>query len=127
MNQGKILMAAGLYGFLAVVLGAFGTHSLKNLLDPSSLQIFDVGVKYQMYHALALGFVAALAQPSLTKHLKKAALFFSIGIAIFSGSLYILVATQVRVLGAITPIGGGLLIVGWFFLILEGWDRSQSK
>ncbi|MEI8026000.1 MAG: DUF423 domain-containing protein [Pseudomonadota bacterium] len=127
MNQGKILIAAGIYGFLAVVLGAFGTHSLKNILDPSSLQIFDVGVKYQMYHALALGFVAALAQPSLSKHLKKAALLFSIGILIFSGSLFALIATQVRVLGAITPIGGGLLILGWFFLIREGWDRSQSK
>ncbi len=127
MNAGKILLAAGIYGFLAVVLGAFGTHSLKSILDPTDLQIFDVAVKYQMYHALALGFVAALAQSSLTKHLKKAAILFSMGIFIFSGSLFALIATQVRVLGAITPVGGGLLILGWFFLIREGLDRSQSN
>ena len=126
MDQGKILITAGIYGFLAVALGAFGSHSLKAVLDPASLQIFEVAVKYQMYHGLALGFIAALAQPALSKHLKRAAILFSCGIFIFSGSLYALIATQVRILGAITPLGGGLLLLGWFFLICEGWERSQK-
>ena len=130
MEQGKILVLAAFYGFLAVVLGAFGSHSLKSVLDPSSLQVFETAVKYQMYHALALGLTAALAPvPSspMSKHLKRAAVLFALGILIFSGSLYILVASQIRAFGAVTPVGGVCLIVGWFFLMREGWDRSRRS
>lgn len=126
MEQGKILVLAAVYGLLAVVLGAFGSHSLKSILDSYSLQVFETGVKYQMYHALALGLTSALASASPSKNVKRAARFFAVGILIFSGSLYILVATQIRIFGAVTPVGGVCLILGWFFLIREGWERSQK-
>jgi uncharacterized membrane protein YgdD (TMEM256/DUF423 family) len=97
--------------FLAVGLGAFGAHALKNRLTPDMLAVFETGVKYQVYHALALLLLAALRGPS------KAAWCFTAGIVLFSGSLYVLALTGVRKWGAVTPIGGVLFLAGWLILL----------
>lgn len=106
------------YGFLAVSLGAFGAHALKERLTPELAAIFETAVRYQMYHALAL-IVTALAFTFSSNSWMHAAgwLFFS-GTLIFSGSLYILALSAVRAWGAITPIGGLLLLAGWLCLFI---------
>ncbi|MCX6129386.1 MAG: DUF423 domain-containing protein [Proteobacteria bacterium] len=101
---------------LGVALGAFGAHALKTRLSPEDLAIFEVGVRYQMYHALALlgvGFVASRIDSTLVR---AAGYAFIFGILVFSGSLYALVGTGIRGLGAITPLGGLAFIVGWLLL-----------
>ncbi|MBI2789101.1 MAG: DUF423 domain-containing protein [Elusimicrobia bacterium] len=110
-------LGAGLM-FLAVGLGAFGAHALKARLEPDMLAVFETGVRYQVYHALALLLLASLRGPS------KAAWCFTVGIALFSGSLYLLALTGVRKWGAVTPIGGVLFLAGWLILL---FSRSSSS
>ncbi|MGD9338963.1 MAG: DUF423 domain-containing protein, partial [Syntrophobacterales bacterium] len=112
-------LLASISGGLAVVLGAFGAHALEVRIEPSLLATFEIGVRYQMYHALALLAVAtALARWSAIRMLATAGWSFAAGTTLFSGSLYLLVLTGERWLGAITPLGGLAFIVGWFFLTL---------
>lgn len=106
-----------LLGGLAVALGAFGAHALRARLEPRDLEIFETAVRYQMYHALAL-FAAAWLLDRGIAQASGAAWGFTIGTLIFSGSLYLMVATGMRWLGAITPIGGVAMIVGWGMLAL---------
>lgn len=98
---------------LAVILGAFGAHALEQHVSPARLETFEVGVRYQMYHALAL-----LILQFLPAKMWRVAPLFLYGILIFSLSLYILVLTDTAILGAITPIGGTLFIVGWLWLFV---------
>jgi uncharacterized membrane protein YgdD (TMEM256/DUF423 family) len=105
-------IGAGLM-FLTVALGAFGAHGLKTRLAPEMLAIFETGVRYQAYHALGLLALAALKGPD------RAGWCFLVGIVLFSGSLYALALTGVRWLGAITPIGGVLFLVGWALFALK--------
>lgn len=108
---------AAINGFMAVALGAFAAHGLKARLAPDMLAIFQTGVQYQMYHALALFGVGLLCmQISDSALLRASAWSFLAGIIIFSGSLYILSLSGIRWLGAITPIGGGGFILGWLLL-----------
>jgi uncharacterized membrane protein YgdD (TMEM256/DUF423 family) len=107
------------FGFLAVALGAFGAHALKARLTPEDLEIFETGVRYQMYHALALFAVAWAATRWPEGNTSLAGWAFVVGILIFSGSLYLLVGTGARWLGAITPLGGVALLVGWATLALS--------
>ncbi|MBZ0256785.1 DUF423 domain-containing protein [bacterium] len=111
-------LAGAVFGFLGVGLGAFGAHALKDKLDPHFLEIFEVGVRYQMYHAMALLFVAWAASTRPSIYANVAGWGFIIGVVVFSGSLYILAISGIRWLGAITPIGGVAFLVGWFALIL---------
>lgn len=106
------LLGAG-FAFLAVTLGAFGSHSLKAVLAPDMLAVFETGVRYQMYHALALFAVgwAAHQYPQASFHI--AGWLFAAGIVLFSGSLYVLALSGVRWLGAITPLGGLCFLAGW--------------
>ncbi len=97
--------------FLAVALGAFGTHMLADALTTARLATFETAVRYQMYHALGL-----LALGALPKVTHVAALPLFLGTIIFSGSLYLLVATNTSWLGAIAPIGGALMLLGWALL-----------
>jgi uncharacterized membrane protein YgdD (TMEM256/DUF423 family) len=106
------LLGAG-FAFLAVTLGAFGSHSLKAVLAPEMLAVFETGVRYQMYHALALFAVgwAAHQYPQASFHI--AGWLFAAGILLFSVSLYVLALSGVRWLGAITPLGGVAFLAGW--------------
>lgn len=125
MTQKAILLLASALGALTVMIGAFGAHALGPMLQASNrADTFETAVKYQMYHTLALLAVGLLLfrveQPSL----QVAAWCFFLGVLIFSGSLYTLCLTGITWLGAITPIGGTLLIIGWgalFYAILKAF------
>lgn len=109
---------AAINGFLAVGLGAFAAHGLRARLPEDLLAIFQTGVQYQMYHALALFGVGLLCLHFQESTLLKASGWaFFVGIIIFSGSLYILSLSGIRWLGAITPIGGVAFLTGWLLLI----------
>ena len=101
---------------LAVAFGAFGAHALRSTLSVSDLATFEVGVRYQMYHALALLAVAWASTRWDAPTVSAAGWAFTVGIVVFSGSLYVLVLTGQRWLGAVTPIGGVLLLAGWALL-----------
>ena len=110
-------VAGAIAAFIAVALGAFGAHSLKTKLSPDMLTIFEVGVRYQMYHAFGLIAVAWATTRWPEANLNAAGWAFIIGIVIFSGSLYLLSLTDIRWLGAITPIGGLAFLIGWAILV----------
>jgi uncharacterized membrane protein YgdD (TMEM256/DUF423 family) len=119
MNQRHALIAAGILGALAVCIGAFGAHALKPMLVASGrFDTFETAVRYQFYHVFALLATGILMGQFISAKLKTAALFFVLGIVIFSGSLYVLCFTGIGVLGAITPLGGVLFVLGWSFLVL---------
>ncbi len=116
----KNLSLTAVLGFLAVVLGAFGAHTLKEKIGLDQLKIFETGVKYQMYHVLVLLFVNSYTGFN-AKVKKRISLFFFIGILCFSGSLYLL-ATQViptKIIGPITPLGGLFFIIGWLYMAFQ--------
>lgn len=113
----KILFTASLLGMIAIILGAFGAHSLKQVLTGEQLSTFETGVKYQMYHALFLLFLGI--NKSVTDKIKKIIFrLISFGVLLFSGSVYLLATMSVttinfKPIGILTPIGGLLLILGW--------------
>ena len=111
------LIAGSFFAALAVIFGAFGAHGLKSKVSPEDLIIFETGVRYQMYHALGLVLLGLLGMITSFSISQLPALFFVIGIIIFSGTLYLIPLTGIRWLGAITPIGGIAFIAGWFMLI----------
>lgn len=116
-SQARQFAAIGaVLGFLAVALGAFGAHALKTRLVPDMLAIFETGVRYQMYHALALFGAAWACNSAEPGFARWSGWAFVAGTVIFSGSLYALAFSGVRALGAITPLGGGLLLIGWWML-----------
>ena len=106
---------ASIFGGLSVAAGAFASHALKDKLSEKALEIFETAARYQIYHALALLLVALLINQTefLQPSLVIAGWAFIIGIVIFSGSLYALSLTDIKVLGAITPLGGLAFIIGW--------------
>jgi len=113
----RFFLAAGsISAFLAVAFGAFAAHGLKGRLTPDLLSTFEVGVRYHMYHSLALLAVAWVASRWPQSGATIAGWFFLAGIIIFSGSLYVLTITGLRWLGAITPIGGVAFLIGWLIL-----------
>jgi uncharacterized membrane protein YgdD (TMEM256/DUF423 family) len=107
-----------LFAFVAVGLGAFGAHALEGRLTPGDLSTFETGVRYQTFHALALFVVAWAADRSPGPWISAAGWLFSIGIVVFAGSLYFLVLTGPRALGAVTPVGGVAFLVGWLTLAI---------
>lgn len=107
---------------LAVVFGAFGAHALKGKLEPEDVAVFQTGVQYQMYHALALILTGILWKSKPSKSLGNAAVSFILGIFMFSGSLYLITLSRLtnadlRWIGPITPIGGIAFIVGWGLMV----------
>jgi uncharacterized membrane protein YgdD (TMEM256/DUF423 family) len=117
----KIVISASVLAAVAIALGAFGAHGLKQLISVESLAIFETGVTYQMYHALAL-LALGLSAVVSSKTTRVVFRFFVFGILFFSGSLYFLALKSimpfsVSFLGPVTPIGGLLLILGWARLI----------
>ena len=112
------LLVGALAGFIGVTFGAFGAHALRGRLSPDMLAVFETGVRYQMYHALAV-LIVALAAARFDGWLVRAAGWsFILGIVLFSGSLYVLALTGVTKLGMITPLGGLAFLVGWTLLIV---------
>lgn len=117
------LFWGALFGFLGVAFGAFGAHLLRERLSADMLQIWELAVRYQIYHALAL-LASAWAAERLGGAANWAGWFFVTGIVIFSGSLYLLALTGARWLGAITPLGGTALLAGWLCL---AWAALRGK
>lgn len=117
MSAAQLAVPAGaVYGFLGVACGAFGAHALKQKLSPDLLAVWKTAVEYQLWHALALLLVGLIAMQKPSAALGASAICFALGVLVFSGSLYVLALSGVRWLGAITPIGGLLLLAGWALL-----------
>lgn len=120
----SILIKGSILGGLAVILGAFGAHALKEVLTPEQLLSFETGVRYQMYHALILIILFLITLKINHKFFLRAEQFIFWGVILFSGSIYLLSLKNMlgiellKYIAPITPIGGGLLIVGWVFILL---------
>lgn len=113
------LAVAAFFGMMAVALGAFAAHALRERLDPSMLEVFRTGSDYLIYHALALGGLAILMHwYTSSRLLLSAAWAFTSGVLIFCGSLFALSLTGISWLGAITPIGGVAFLVGWLLILI---------
>jgi uncharacterized membrane protein YgdD (TMEM256/DUF423 family) len=112
-----------LSAFIAVAAGAFGAHALRGKLTPDSLNAFEVGVRYQFYHALALLAVAWAISHWPNSNAALAGWLFVAGTILFSGSLYVMSLTGIQSLGIITPVGGLLFIAGWLYL---AWTIFRS-
>ena len=127
MNN-KLISIAALLAFLSVALGAFGAHSLNELLTTEKLNSFETGVRYQFYHSLALLIIGLNANKlNATALIGK---FMLIGIVFFSFSIYLLslqelIGINLSLLGPITPIGGLLLMISWLILIFKNYKKTQ--
>lgn len=118
------LVLASVGGFLAVAAGAFGAHALKGIYSAEQMALYGTAVQYHFWHSLALfGLGGLWRSVEPTRWLAAAAVCWVAGIVLFSGSLYLLSATQIRWLGFITPFGGVLLLAGWLLLVL---DRARA-
>jgi uncharacterized membrane protein YgdD (TMEM256/DUF423 family) len=117
-------LAGAVSGFFGVALGAFAAHGLKSRLDPELLAVFETGVRYQMYHALAFFAVAWACGKWPGQFATASGLFFVAGTVLFSGSLYLLALTGARWLGMITPLGGLAFLAGWLCLAWAAWKAS---
>lgn len=129
--QKGFLIAASVAGLTAVILGAFGAHSLKPHLSDYELAIWEKGVQYQIYHALALFMCALFLKKDFSVQVRNAAWCFILGIVCFSGSLYLLATRELThlpaiVLGPITPIGGFFFIAGWAFIFMQAVKKEDA-
>ncbi|MFC0492543.1 Protein of uncharacterised function (DUF423) [Listeria grayi] len=121
----KTLIWGVIFAGLAVALGAFGAHALKPILG-SYQATWETAVHYQMYHALALLFIGLLGDRKDQRFLATASLLFSLGIVLFSGSLYVLAISHIKLLGAITPLGGVCFIAAWILTLLNVIKQKKS-
>jgi uncharacterized membrane protein YgdD (TMEM256/DUF423 family) len=123
------LFVAAVNGGLAVLCGAFAAHGLSARLAPDALSVFETGARYHMYHALAIGLAAVLADIPAggpgTRQAKAAAALFLAGIVLFCGSLYLLALTGERMLGFVTPFGGLAFVAGWVFLAMAAMRQQR--
>jgi uncharacterized membrane protein YgdD (TMEM256/DUF423 family) len=119
MNQKAVLLVACVLGFLGVALGAFGAHALKPILEANGrLDTYELAVRYQLFHALALLALGILMNSISAEFLSTAAVFLFVGVILFSGSLYVLSLASIRWAAFITPFGGLSMLIGW---ALAGW------
>lgn len=120
MNQEIVIATGAIFGFLSVMLGAFGAHALKKILRTDKQKSFETGVKYQMYHAIVLVIIGFnMHDVNIYTYLS-----FTLGTLLFSFSIYLLVLSEskgkkIRFLGPITPLGGLLLLTGWLLLFID--------
>jgi uncharacterized membrane protein YgdD (TMEM256/DUF423 family) len=123
-----LLMLAGLFAALAVLLGAFGAHGLKAKITPEMLAVYQTGVQYHMWHALGLAVVgfATVQWPHVTA-LRWAGVLMILGIVLFSGSLYMLALTNIKMFGAITPFGGLAFILAWIIFAFSIGKLSKYR
>ncbi|WP_058999434.1 DUF423 domain-containing protein [Leptolyngbya sp. NIES-2104] len=117
------LLAGAILAGISVAGGAFATHALRAKLDDRALEIFETGARYQMYHAIALILVALFIRQSEFSDplLTASGISFIAGIVLFSGSLYALSLSGVKILGAVAPIGGAAFMTGWVCLAIAAW------
>lgn len=127
MNYPKFFITSGaFFGFLSVALGAFGAHGLEKILSEKLLETFKTAVEYQFLHSIVLLIVGLLAlQPLQTVTIKLAGYFFLSGILLFSGSLYLYIATQTKIYAMITPVGGMFFLLGWLALMIASFKLSK--
>lgn len=118
------LVVAAVNGFVAVAFGAFAAHGLTGKIEPHALQTFETGARYHMYHALAIGLAAIAGRGAAAPLANLAAWFFLVGIVLFSGSLYLLAVTGVRLIGIVTPFGGVAFLIGWALL---AWAATKVQ
>ena len=122
----KIFLAVGgLYGLLGVALGAFGAHGLRDRLEASQLSSWQTAVQYQLIHAVALIVVGVWLLHTGAVALRYAGGLFVAGVALFSGSIYLLILTSATWLGPVTPLGGAALMAGWLGVIYAGFLAQQ--
>lgn len=124
------LIAAALAGLTAVILGAFGAHGLRPLISPEHLSLWEKGVQYQIYHALAIFLCYLFLKRDYTLLIRNAAICFAMGILFFSGSLYLLATRELTgipaiLLGPITPVGGFFFIIGWGLIFVQALKEEK--
>lgn len=119
----KYIITGALLMALAVLLGAFGAHALKDHLTPQMLAIYHTGVDYHFYHSIGLLIIGLTGFHIQSKWLTQAGVFLIAGIVLFSGSLYVLSLTGVKSIGMITPFGGLSFVAGWICLAIGLWKR----
>lgn len=127
MQAKRMIQIAAFIGFAGVALGAFGAHALKTLLTSQQLGWWATAVQYQLVHALVLLVIGVwhLQQPQAW--LRRSAWFMVLGVLLFSGSLYSMALTDIRVLGAVTPLGGSCWLIGWGLLVVAGQQVKHVK
>ncbi len=118
------ILAGAVFGALATLLGAFGSHGLEGRIDDHRLAVFEIGVRYQFHHALGLLAVGLLARTAADRLLAWAGGLFVFGILAFSFSLYLLALTGTHWAGPITPVGGTALFAGWVLIAVHAWRRA---
>ncbi|MBP6335383.1 MAG: DUF423 domain-containing protein [Bacteroidia bacterium] len=130
--QKTFILSGTFFGGLAVILGAFGAHALKAKITPEYLSIFETGVRYQFYHALALILLGLGMDKISTGSAQIAGYSFIIGIVLFSGSIYLLATRTIlgidswkSILGPITPLGGLCFVTGWIFFMIAAWNGTK--
>lgn len=126
----QLLKAGASFAAVSVVLGAFGAHQLKEIIEAKDLVTWETACRYQMYHAFALILLSMIS--SEHRYLKRAGFFFSLGIVLFSGSLYFIALKDVfsmnlKFIGPLTPIGGLFFVVGWVTLLLFSISNMEKK
>lgn len=121
MSPKIVLLTGSIAMLLAVALGAFGAHGLKSRVDESMLAIWSTATQYQMIHGLGMLLCALLAKSFDNSSFLICGFLFLAGMVFFSGSLYVLVLSNIRILGAVTPIGGVLFLVGWAYFAYLSW------
>jgi uncharacterized membrane protein YgdD (TMEM256/DUF423 family) len=126
-RSSRFLFLGSITAGIAVAAGAFGAHALKGMLDASMLAVFETAVRYQMYHALGLCIVAWAVDRHPTQRFSAVGWCFAAGIALFSGSLYVVALLDIRWVGVVTPLGGLAFIAGWGLLAWRTWRAMESK
>jgi uncharacterized membrane protein YgdD (TMEM256/DUF423 family) len=125
MNQKQSLVCGAFLGLLGVAFGAFGAHALKDLLSNNGrLETYELAVRYQFYHALALLIISLLMEKFGEATFRWASLLIFVGVLLFSGSLYLFALTNITTFAMITPLGGMLMLLGWCFLTYSAISKK---
>lgn len=124
----KNLIITCFLGLVAIVLGAFGAHALKDVLSSSELSSFESGVRYQMYHAIVVLFVN-IFDGFTTAQKNKISFIFFLGILLFSGSIYVIQLTSItaKSIWFVTPLGGLILMIGWLTMIIIFLNKYRKN
>lgn len=126
MSWNRWVALGAAFGFLGVLIGAFGAHGLEALLAEEA-EIYEIGVRYHLVHAVGLIGMGLFMSHAPTRTLALACCFLLAGILIFSGSLYVLALSKIRWLGAVTPIGGVSFLIGWFLFGIAAWQVGDQS